>query len=194
MTSSTPIDICNTALNQLGAGVIQSFEEQSPLAITCSLNYDRCRLGLLRDNPWTFASKRATLPRVADANLPPAAADKFRYVFKLPSDLVRIQRVENDYDYRKEGENLLSRYETAEILYVANITDVKQFDPKFEEALVAKLASDMSYAVTRDANIRNQMYEIYEQRMQEARFCNAIEDIEEVIADVDRRFVDIRFT
>ena len=190
---NTPIDLCNAALNQLGAGVIQSFQEQNKLAITASLHYNRARLSMLRDNPWSFALKRTTLATISNPGLPPQAAIDYPYVYALPSDLILLWRVENDGNYRKEGERLYSHFDTCEIVYTADVEDPALFDPKFEDALVARLCYEMAYAVTRDMNVRNQNYSFYQDKMQDAKYSNAIEDIEDQLDFDNQAFLQVRY-
>lgn len=193
--TSTPVEIVNAALNQLGAGLIQDFNEQTNRAITANLHYNRARLGMLRDDPWTFALKRTTLAEIATSsrNLPPVAEVQYEHVYQLPPDLLLLWRVEDDHDFRKEGTRILSRRDTAEILYTADIEDPALFDPKFEEALVAKLTYEMAYAITRDTNLRNDNYAFYVEKIQSAKFSNAIEDIEEQIDIDNQAYLDVRF-
>lgn len=192
-TSQTPIQIVNTALLQLGSSTITSFEDGTNEALVMLAHYDRARQGMLRDNPWNFSMKRALLAEVTDANLPPSSASDFAHVFELPSDFISLRKVMNDVDYRMEGNRILSKEETCEILYVYNVEDVALFDPKFEEALIAYLTAEMGYSFTRDIDVRAQNYAIYQEKIAQAKFSNAIEDIEEQIGDEDRRLTLARF-
>ncbi len=191
--TATPVEIVNAALNQLGGKLISDFNEQSNTAITAKLHYNRARLGMLRDNPWTFALKRTTLAEIANPGLPPVAEVQYEHVYQLPPDLVLLWRVEDDHDFRKEGTRILSFRDTMEILYTSDIEDPALFDPKFEEALVAKLTYEMAYAITRDSNLRNDNYAFYVEKIQAAKFSNAIEDIEEQIDIDNQSYLDVRF-
>ncbi len=67
-TFVTPIDICNRALQHLGARRITSFADASIQASEMAFSYDKLRQAELRRNTWRFSTRRAAL-RAMQANM-----------------------------------------------------------------------------------------------------------------------------
>ena len=62
------VDICNGALNQLGATTILSLTEDSKNARLCNSRYTQVRDSLFRSHPWNCLQKRVEL--AADTDTP----------------------------------------------------------------------------------------------------------------------------
>ena len=62
------VDICNGALNQLGATTILSLTEDSKNARLCNARYTQVRDALFRSHPWNCLQKRVQL--AADTTAP----------------------------------------------------------------------------------------------------------------------------
>lgn len=58
---ASDVEICNRALQLLGAGRITSLAEDSPAAKEMARAYDPVRLRELRAHPWNFSIKREQL-------------------------------------------------------------------------------------------------------------------------------------
>ena len=66
------VDICNGALNQLGASTILSLTEDSKNARLCNARYTQVRDSLFRSHPWNCLVKSCLLytsPSPRDATL-----------------------------------------------------------------------------------------------------------------------------
>jgi hypothetical protein len=108
--------------------------------------YPQERDSLLRSHWWRFATKRATLSEDTDA--PDFDWDN---QFDLPNDFLRMKELYNtNYSYSLEGQKLLTDDSTAEIVYIARITDASKFDPLFVEVLALKLAIRLCMALSQD--------------------------------------------
>lgn len=68
--AQTDVDICNSALDELGLEPIQSLDENNKRAKLCKRNYPLIRRKMLRAHPWNFARKRTTLEAEADVYAP----------------------------------------------------------------------------------------------------------------------------
>src|SRR5262245_52285113 len=79
------VNICNLALQKLGAGRIASLDENSREARSCANNYETTRDAELRRHFWNFARKRARL--AADVTAPEFGFDS---QFPLPADFLRL--------------------------------------------------------------------------------------------------------
>ena len=62
------VDICNGALNQLGATTILSLTEDSKNARLCNSRYTQVRDAVFRSHPWNCLQKRVEL--AADTTAP----------------------------------------------------------------------------------------------------------------------------
>jgi hypothetical protein len=194
------IDICNLALDHLGAEYITSLSEDTPQAIACNQQYDICRRSLLRAHPWNFASKRASLAE--DVTTPAFGYD---HRFTLPTDCLRVLATEdqlndniitnpdfNGYltvsnalafpqadNYKIESGFLLSNSGTVSISYIFNQTDVAKFDTTFIDVLALKLAWTICYKVTGNSSRRKDLMEEYKAMLVDAKSSDGQEGTKE---------------
>ena len=165
------VDICNGALNQLGASTILTLTEDSKNARLCNARYTQVRDSLFRSHPWNCLIKRTELAR--DTEVPSWG---FSYQFTLPADSLRVIQILNyDYDYKVEGRKILANHETVKIQYVARIDDANQYDELLRETISAALAADIAYAVTSSNPTAANMYQLFQDKLKEARFVDATE-------------------
>lgn len=165
------VDICNGALNQLGASTILSLTEDSKNARLCNARYTQVRDSIFRSHPWNCLQKRIQLP--ADTATP---AWGFSYQYTLPSDCLRVLRIlDYDSDYKVEGRKIVTNNSSMKILYVARITDPNEYDELLRETLSAALAADIAYAVTSSNPLTQNMYNLLKDKLREARFVDATE-------------------
>ena len=165
------VDICNGALNQLGASTILTLTEDSKNARLCNARYTQVRDSLFRSHPWNCLIKRAELAR--DTEVPSWG---FSYQFTLPADCLRLLTILNyDYDYKVEGRKVLANHGTVKIQYVSRIEDPNQYDELLRETISASLAADIAYAVTSSNPVASNMYSLFQDKLREARFVDATE-------------------
>ena len=93
------VDICNLALNFLGRGIIKSLSENTELARTCKLHYDRYRRILLKDYSWEFAERTMKLEPVEDFGDNVKGWD---YVYRYPDDCLQVLKIYDGDDRRKD--------------------------------------------------------------------------------------------
>ena len=165
------VDICNGALNQLGASTILSLTEDSKNARLCNARYTQVRDSVFRSHPWNCLQKRVQLP--ADTATP---AWGFSYQYTLPADCLRVLRIlDYDSDYKVEGRKIVTNNSSMKLLYVARITDPNEYDELLRETLSAALAADIAYAVTSSNPLTQNMYNLFKDKLKEARFVDATE-------------------
>ena len=168
---ASTVDICNGALNQLGASTIISLTEDSKNARLCNARYTQVRDSLFRSHPWNCLQKRVQL--ASDTATP---AWGFSYQFTLPADCLRVLRIEDyDSDYKIEGRKIVSNVSTMKILYIARIEDPNQYDEILRETLSAALGADIAYAITSSNPVAQNMYSLFQEKLREARFVDATE-------------------
>ena len=165
------VDICNGALNQLGASTILSLTEDSKNARLCNARYTQIRDSLFRSHPWNCLIKRVELAR--DTATPSWG---FSYQFTLPADCLRVLTILNyDYDYKIEGRKVLANHGTVKIQYISRIEDPNQYDELLRETISAALAADIAYAVTSSNPTATNMYNLFQSKLKEDRFTDATE-------------------
>ena len=130
------VDICNEALNMLGANTITSLTETTKTATLCNRFIDTEIDYLLRLHRWNSAIKEAA--GLSNTGVTPTIG--WLYEFVLPSDpfCLRVLRVENadeEVDFEVRGRNLYSDHSSIDLMYVARITDPNLFDPLLYKCL-----------------------------------------------------------
>ena len=168
------VDICNSALNQIGASNIISLTEDSKAARLCNQRYTFVRDSVFRSHPWNCLTTRATL--APDTATP---AFEFSKQFTLPTDpfCLRVLQLSNtDILYKIEGRKLLCNESSIEMLYVGRVEDGNQYDMLLIEALAAAMAADLAYPLVGSSALGANMYQLYQNKLTEARFVDATED------------------
>ena len=165
------VDICNGALNQLGASTILSLTEDSKNARLCNSRYTQVRDALFRTHPWNCLQTRLELAASSDS-----PAWGFTYAYTLPANCLRLLRVlDYDSNYKVEGRKILSYASTMKILYIARITDPNEYDELLRETLSAALGADIAYAVTSNNTTSQNMIVSYQEKLRDARFVDSTE-------------------
>ena len=165
------VDICNGALNQLGASTILSLTEDSKNARLCNSRYTQVRDALFRTHPWNCLQTRLELAASSDS-----PAWGFTYAYTLPANCLRLLRVlDYDSNYKVEGRKILSNASTMKILYISRITDPNEYDELLRETLSAALGADIAYAVTSNNTTSQNMILSYQEKLRDARFVDSTE-------------------
>ena len=168
---ASTVDICNGALNQLGATTILSLTEDSKNARLCNSRYTQVRDGLFRTHPWNCLQKRVEL--AADTDAP---AWGFSYAYTLPADCLRLLKIlDYDSNYKVEGRKILSNTSSMKILYIGRITDPNEYDELLRETLSAALGADIAFAVTSNNQTATNMYNLFQDKLKDARFVDSTE-------------------
>ena len=190
---ATEVSICSNALRRLGDDPITSLTDDTERARLCNSFYTDTRDAVLRLHPWNFAITRASL-----AKLSTAPAYGFANQFSLPTNpyCLRVLGMEyEDYIFKVEnvathGRVLLTDEATANIIYVARITDTNLFDAMFVDVLTQKLAVDLAYPVTNSTTLQTQMQKVFEKKLSEARSIDGQEGfMDDLVSDT---FTDFR--
>jgi len=194
------VDICNEAMDLLGAATITALTENSKEARLCNRRFETVRDAVLRSHPWNTAIRRVSLARDSDA-----PAFGFTYQYTLPTDpyCLRVLSFWNSnvdseiaaYDsqvmFKIEGRKVLSNEGTCKITYLARVTDTEQYDSLLSSTIAHKLAAETAYAITGSTSVSQAMQQLYEVRLREARSIDAMEGVpDKLIAD---DFINIRF-
>ena len=168
------VDICNSALNQIGASNIISLTEDSKAARICNQRYNFVRDSVFRSHPWNCLTTRATI--APDTATP---AFEFSKQFTLPTNpfcLRVLQLSDTDILYKIEGRKLLCDESSIEMIYIGRVEDGNQYDLLLIEALAAAMAADLAYPLVGSSSLGANMYQLYQAKLTEARFVDATED------------------
>ena len=168
------VDICNSALNQIGASNIINLTEDSKAARLCNQRYNFVRDSVFRSHPWNCLTTRASI--APDTAVP---AFEFTKQFTLPTNpfcLRVLQLSDTDILYKIEGRKLLCNESTIEMLYVGRVEDGNQYDMLLIEALAAAMAADLAYPLVGSSALSANMFTLYQSKLTEARFVDATED------------------
>jgi len=199
---ASKVQICNEALQNIGASYITSIEEDTTNAIECNLRYDSARRALLEMHPWNFAIKRAAL----NANVT-GPAFNYGYAFNLPSDFLYLYMTgtEERYQspaiatysemttvsnlpyyasvdkYRVEGNTLISESAEANIIYVADIEDSAQFSATFTQLLARYLGALIAYKIVGSNSERTAQMEIFKMELAEYQSIDSQQGVMDVL-------------
>ena len=200
---ASTVDIANFALNNLGASNITSLDENSKAARVVNQRYESVRDAVFRAHPWNFLINRASL---AQETTTPAFG--YTYQYALPTDpfCLRVLEFSNgSLSYPQdnitnntggpvfviEGRKLLTDEGSAQIKYVGRVTDTQQYDAGLIEALAARLAAEICYAITGSTSMVQIQTSLYEAKVTEARFNDATEGATQRLEASD--FIESRF-
>ena len=165
------VQICNSALNQLGAASITALTDNSKNARLCNDRYITVRDAVFRSHPWNCLIKRQQLAQ--DTATP---AYGFSYQFTLPSDCLRVLGIDSyNSDHKVEGRKILCNQQSIKLIYVAQISDPNEMDVLLRETISAGLAADIAYAITANLQVAKLMQEKYQFKLSEARHTDASE-------------------
>ncbi len=173
------VDMCNSALNLLGASTISALTDDSKNARLCNQRYDSVRNRVFRSHAWNCLHKRVQLAQNSTAPV-----IEYSNAYALPSDCLRVLKVHNGttdsiasaIDYKLEGRNIVTDEGTIYLIYVALDTDPNNYDSYLQESISHQLAADLCYAITNNATLANNYMARADERLREARFIDATEN------------------
>jgi len=181
---ASDVDICNSALNMIGASNIISLTEDSRAARVCNQRYEFVRDAVFRSHPWNCLIKRTSL--AADSDTP---AFECSYQHTLPTNpyCLRVLRPQDpDTVFKIEGRKVMSNTTPFKMIYVARVTDANEYDQLLIETISARLAADISYALVNSAALSQSLMDMYAAKLSEARFVDATEGTPDNMINVDR--------
>ena len=173
------VDMCNSALNLLGASTISALTDDSKNARLCNQRYEPIRNRVFRSHAWNCLHKRVQLAQNSTAPVV-----EYSHAYALPADCLRVLKVHNGttdsiksaIDYKLEGRNIVTDEGTVFIIYIALDTDPNNYDTYLQESISHQLAADLAYAVTNNATLADKYMTRADERLREARFIDATEN------------------
>jgi hypothetical protein len=168
----TDLEICNSALQKVGAEQITSLADSSKRAKLVSYQYTIIRDTLLYEYAFNFSIKRATL--TADVTAPLYG---YAYRFPLPADCLRLLDTnldEAEYKIEEDGW-LLTDESEIKIRYIKKVTDATKFSVYFGELLATCIAADIAYPLAQSIQLKKELKEEAENMLRKARSLNSQE-------------------
>ena len=173
------VNMCNSALNLLGASTIAALTDDTKNAKLCNQRYEPVRNRVFRSHAWNCLHKRVQLAQNSTAPVV-----EYSYAYALPSDCLRVLKIHNgttdsiasDLDYKLEGRNIVTDEGTIYLIYIALDTDPNNYDTYLRESISHQLAADLCYSITNNVTLANQYMTRADERLREARFIDATEN------------------
>lgn len=165
---SSPLDIANMALGNIGQGAIQSFNGPAASQRLTKQRYDEARIEALSATLWNFAS----LWRVGN----PVAIDPkphWQYVFVYPADALKVfeilkasgETTEIPFEVTARpdvaGKLIHCNQPSPTFVYTKDTTDLASFTPEFTTALSWLLASKIAMGITKSIKIQQEAYKMW---------------------------------
>lgn len=166
--SASNVSICNTALTALSSSRIVSLTEDSENARKCNAIFQPVRDELIESHNWNFAKRQKAL-----GLLTAAPVFDWLYAFQLPTDCIRVMRMQNDADFQVYGDKLYTNEPEANIEYFAKITNPAEFSEGFVSALAARIARDLAYGITQSSTVQQTMAANYKEALANAKASDA---------------------
>jgi len=173
------VNMCNSALNLLGASTISALTDDTKNARLCNQRYEPVRNRVFRSHAWNCLHKRVQLAQNSTAPVV-----EYDHAYALPSDCLRVLKIHNGttdsiataLDYKLEGRNIVTDIDTIFLIYIALDTDPNNYDTYLRESISHQLAADLAYAITNNATLANNYMTRADERLREARFIDATEN------------------
>jgi len=181
---ATQVDIANGALANMGEELIVSFDDTSKAAQLVKNRYNIVRKEILRRHPWKSVSDRQ---RLAVQTAKPVFGRLFRH--SLPPRTLRIWRVLDlqgigtspeslclDESWKREGDVIISNSNDIGIEFVKDESNTQRFDDMLAQVISAKLAVDISYAITQDLDLKKHLFSEFIEILAKAKSVDAKEE------------------
>ena len=177
------VDLANEALLLLGANTITSFTDNDSNAVLVNRFYDSERDALLRSHRWNCAVTTANLASLADTPI-----IDWEFKFTLPTDpyclrVLDVRTVTGDIklDFAIQGRELLTEESAIDITYIQRLEDTMLYDSLLYQALVFRMAWKLAFPVTRSNTVMQQMAQLYDAIVRDAREVDSQEVTPETI-------------
>lgn len=169
------IEICNSALADLGEEPISSLGDGTKASRLCSQRWPAVRDAVLRAHPWNCATAQARLAASAEG---PAFGRTRAY--PLPTDCLRVLLVQSggaDLDdwEAQSGALICDDDGPLDLTYVRRLEDPRLYDALLVEAFTARLSATLAYPLTASTSLGQALWNAYTDKLREARGVDARE-------------------
>ena len=161
VTFTNKEEIANRALQKIGAGSLASFDDETPQADLVKAVYKSFVQNLLTKGNWHFATKKQQLTRLDETPV-----NEWTYSYTIPTDLLKLRALYNSSqvsilsvnDYEIFEQRRIYTEETSLYADYITYTDESYWPYYFVEFVVAALAAELAYPITRSQSTQ-QVYE-----------------------------------
>ena len=175
---ATEVEICNMALDLIGANRITSLADNTLQGRICAANYPLLRDAVLTAYPWRFAIRRVSLTALVSTPIYgwgkeyqlPTGPNPLKWLLVLDT---AQDATTADKEWTIEGTKLVADYSSPLLIrYIGQVTNTQEFDSLFVIALSARLAVHLSANITESAGRIDQARSLYQETIAEARATN----------------------
>lgn len=183
------IALAARALIRIGAAPITAFDEGTAEAEISGALFPTVRDALLSAYAWGFATGQIELTRLETAPM----AD-FDYAYQLPNDFLRALSAGSGtrgrgLNYRIARGALHTNASEVILTYIFR-PEEEEFPPYFDQALIAKLAAELTIPITESTSRAESLYRLAEREFERARQIDAQQDTPGRIEDFT--LIDVR--
>jgi hypothetical protein len=176
------IELCSSALIKLGADSISSFEDGTAEARVAARLYSLVRDAMLSAHPWSFATKKVKLARLAAAPV-----TDFAYAYQLPNDFLKALSAGEDgrgrgMTYQIVNRQLHSDAESVVLCYLFQPSE-GDFPAYFVPALVTRLAAEFCLPLTENTSRADRFTRLAEDELKLARLVDSQQDTPPKVED-----------
>lgn len=172
---ASEVQICNRALQKVGAKRITNLTDDSNSARACLAAYESVRDAELQKNRWNFSIQRYEI--AADAEAPAWGRENS---FTLPEEVIEPippypEDNSADRDWVVENGKILTNDSAPLYLRATTVvTDPNKMSPLFREALACALALEICEELTQSNQKKESLKADYKEAIAQARRRNAI--------------------
>jgi hypothetical protein len=167
---SSIVTIANVALIRVGTKTITDIGQNTVEAETIRAMFDPVLEAELRSHAWNCAITRKQL---APQGTQTVFGELYQYT--LPLDCLRPLITEG-VDWVVEGRAILTTdYPVLDLRYIYKLTDLRQADALFKDALAARLAVEICEKINKTLNKKQQLIADYNEIIKKARKVDAFE-------------------
>jgi hypothetical protein len=166
----TDVKICNLALAEIGEAPISSLTDDTKKARQLNTMYALKRDELLRMHPWGHSRKRVVLAKTNNTPL-----FDFAYEFLIPSDCLKILKIDCDYRFSREGDKILTDSSEVRLFYVFRNEDPNSYDSEFVTMFAKYLAYSLAWSLKGTRTLREDLKNEFELSLRLARHSSAVE-------------------
>lgn len=182
------VSICNQALAEIGENAIANLSENTKQAKYCNAIFNNFRRELLYMTPWRFALEEVECARSVDTPIL-----DYLYKYKIPSDSIRLWKVDSDNDYKVRQGNILTDNESCKIIYVKDQSDVSTWSPDFVAAFVSGLVYKIIWPISQSNTAQEKAYKVFLKVLQSAKTQNSQLDILDRISNFSGDLISSRY-
>lgn len=168
--ANSVVQVTNMALVLLGDDPIASMTQGTKASTLADALFETERDATLGSYEWNFATKRQSL-----AQLTAVPSFGYAHAFQLPDDCIRVLEVYPAAPYAVEGRQLLCDLAAVKIRYTRRVTSPSEWSPTFKNSLAARLAWQMSYALTESVQVHDRFERRFLATLNDARTADAQE-------------------